>query len=87
MIDKDKRELILNELICQFSKLLADEVIENISSLSDTAEWGVGLEELCNMIYEYDVPVKAIQYQNIKELSKLMKMDNSTHEMIEELVI
>jgi len=82
----DTKESLLNDLTKEFSENLPSAVVEHIDDLSNAGEWGVGLEELCNMIYEYDVSVSEIQYEKIKKLGRVMEMDSSTWDMLKELV-
>ena len=82
----DAKESLLNDLTKEFTESLPTDVVEHIASLSSAGEWGVGLEELCNMVYEYDVPISKVQYEKMKELGRLMEMDSSTWDILDKFV-
>ena len=82
----DAKESLLNDLTKEFTESLPTGVVEHVASLSSAGEWGVGLEELCNMVYEYDVPISKVQYEKMKELGRLMEMDSSAWDILDKFV-
>ncbi len=83
----DKNESKLIEIANQYTNTLSLDIIEHVTDLAKASEWGVGLEELCNMLYEHDIPLKKSQFQEIKEFANAISLDEFSYEMLEELVI
>lgn len=78
-----------NELLAildDCAHLLQPSVCTHISDLAHAGEWGVALEELCNMLYEDDITIFRSMLNRIQALGLAMKMDESSWSMLNELV-
>ena len=65
-------------LLHEFRGKLPDKVYSDIESLVLHREWGVGLENLCEQLYEINIPVEAEILEQIKELTELMQLSSKT---------
>ncbi len=83
----NKNELKLTEIANQYTNTLSKDIIKHVTDLAKASEWGVGLEELCNMIYEYEIPLKKSQFQEIKEFADAITLDESLYKILRELII
>ena len=73
----DSKELKINELLLEFSGVLSSDILSNIKSLNDASEWGIALEELCNMLFEFDVIIDLSQYKSIEKVGLEMNLDEN----------
>ena len=65
---------------------LNESDFESIYELIEAREWGVGFENLCTQLYEYDVNVSIELYGKIKSAGNSMGLPAKTWEMLEELI-
>lgn len=84
MGDLLKAELL--ETLAEFSRALPGRDVENIRELFSVGEYGVGLENLCAQIYEYDIRLSPTQFRKIASLGGRMKLDEGTWQILESLV-
>lgn len=61
-------------LLREFEGKLSSKVYKDVESLVLHREWGVGLENLCEQLNEFNVPVEADAIERIKELAELMQL-------------
>jgi hypothetical protein len=71
----DNKEMQISELLLEFSGKLSEEILLSIKELNSSNEWGVALEELCNMLYEYNINLELKQYQAIERLGLEMEIN------------
>jgi hypothetical protein len=67
----------INGLLNQFLDVLPAPVGKHIQELITSGEYGVGLEELCSYLNEYDLPVSEEEYKTIEEAGLTMGIDIS----------
>jgi hypothetical protein len=65
-------------LIQRIDARLSPEIIEDNRDLVVNGEWGVALENLCQQLFEFDVVVEADLLEEIKSLTKEMKLAPET---------
>ncbi len=61
------------------------DTYESVSSLAKAGEWGVGLEILCDQLYEYEIPLPRALYARIVHLGKALEIAPSRLDMLKEL--
>lgn len=65
---------------------LNESDFESIHELIKAREWGVGFENLCTQLYEYDVNISLELYSKIISAGDSMGLPAETWEMLEELI-
>lgn len=78
-----KLSILINDLTSKLDSNIIDSIIESIKS----GEYGVALEELSNMIFEYDVKISSSQFNSIKDIGTTMKLDSDVWNMLETLIV
>lgn len=88
MQDHEKeQELLAILMVCTPALAEADDyTVESVASLAKAREWGVGLENLCDQLYEYEIPLSRALHARMVRLGQAMEMNPSTWDMLEELV-
>jgi hypothetical protein len=77
---KEERALAVLE---RFRASLPSGEFEEIESLITHREWGVGLENLCQQLFEHDILVDRASLWAIRELAEEMKMPAETWDFLE----
>jgi hypothetical protein len=77
---REERALAVLE---RFRESLPSEECEEIQSLISHREWGVGLENLCQQLFEHDIPVDHASLRAIRELAEEMQMPAKTSKFLE----
>ncbi len=75
------------DLIMQkFHNKLGSDILDELKLLLNNDEPGVALEELCNMLYEYEVPITEKDYTDICNLLSKMGINASEWDMMKDLI-
>ena len=59
----------------------------SINELIRAREWGVGFENLCTQLYEYDVNIPRKLFDRIEKLGRIMELEDSIWRDLQELTI
>lgn len=81
MIEPQERELL--ELVNAFEKKLSESDIASIKELINAREWGIGFENLCTQLYEFEIPIPTEVYRRIKAIGQYMKIDRNYYTQLE----
>jgi hypothetical protein len=74
------------DLFAQFRPSLPAGVVEEGLDLVNHNECGVALELLCQMLFEYSVPLQAVDFAVIKEATATLQLGPNTWDFLEPLV-
>ncbi len=85
-LEKEQELLTILELCAPALAKVPHDTYKSVSSLAKAGEWGVGLEILCDQLYEYDIPRSRALYARIVRLGKAMGISPSRLDMLSELV-
>ena len=82
---KDVEKELL-EIVEELSDQLEKDILSHIKDLAQAGEWGVALEDLCNMLFEYDVKISQRIFNRIEKLGIAMSMEKSSWDFIKPLI-
>jgi hypothetical protein len=83
---KSRDEIIeekMLRLLQQFEDKLSADILADNRDLVVHREWGVALENLCEQLYEFDVIVNSDSLEEIKELTREMRLPSKTWQFLE----
>jgi hypothetical protein len=69
-------------LLRQFEKALPHAEYEQFRSLTVHREWGIALENLCQQLFEHDIPVGAAEIAEMKRLAEEMNLPSDTWDFL-----
>jgi hypothetical protein len=69
-------EIKMLVLLHEFEGRLPTKVYKEIESLAVHREWGIALENLCEQLYEFNLPIESEALGKIKELTELMQLSS-----------
>jgi hypothetical protein len=72
----------LNEALSLVSGVLSETQRDDIRMYIKVGEWKLGLETLCEFLYEEELPLPSRAYELIQELGTVLKLDSNFLEMI-----
>lgn len=80
-------ELRLRALLASLAVHVEASVVEEPGSLNDAGEWGVGLEWLCDTLYDHQIAVFPGEVAEIEALAREMGLPHRAWQLIHELQI
>ena len=63
----------------------AESILADVRGLIEHGEPGVALENLCENLYEYSVPISQQELDELEALAKAMRMPDGTWECLREI--
>lgn len=83
----DSIEAKLLAIVNILNSKLPKNDISNIRELVQAREWGIGFENLCTQIFEYDIRIDKIIYDQIKAVGIFLELPKETWEILQKLII
>ena len=82
MFDYKVVESKLNEVINIVKPQLSETQIEFMVSDIQAGEWNLGLETLCDILIEEELPIDLKAYELLQEVGNVLNMERETWEML-----
>ena len=82
MFDYKVVESKLNEVINIVKPKLSETQIGFIVSDIQAGEWNLGLETLCDILLELEIPLDLKGYELLQEVGNILNMERETWEML-----
>jgi hypothetical protein len=65
---------------------LSEQDVAHATELLEHDEWGVALSLICTQLYEYEIPVSAITFEQIKAVALLMQLPEPEWNFVRKLI-
>jgi hypothetical protein len=77
----------LREVRAEHHQAEFEETYRNAIEMADHGEWGVGLEILCENLFEYNFPLPKLQFDQILSLGSMWGTDTRCIERLRDLIV
>ena len=72
----------INEVLTLTNAVLTEEQVDSVKVLNEGGEWNLSFETLCDVLYEYELPISQQTYELLEEIGSTIKVEKDYWEVL-----